>query len=158
MMKHPLLRFLLLAVLFAAPPLLHAQRELLSPDEIDLVEKKWPGMKKTSTGMRYLVLTEGHGPSPRPGDRVAVTYTGWLLADGKKFDEQIDPENAFKFRVKRGDVIVGWDQIIQMMKVGEKRVVVIPGSLAYGARGRPPDIPRDATLVFEMQLVQVTPP
>lgn len=158
MMKHPLLRFLLLAVVFAAPSLLHAQRELLSPDEIDLVEKKWPGMKKTSTGMRYLVLAEGHGASPKPGDRVAVTYTGWLLVDGKKFDEQTDPENAFKFRVKRGDVIIGWDQIIQMMKVGEKRIVVIPGSLAYGARGRPPDIPRDATLVFEMQLVQVTPP
>jgi FKBP-type peptidyl-prolyl cis-trans isomerase len=114
-------------------------------------------MKKTSTGLRYLVLTEGAGASPKPGDRVAVTYTGWLL-NGKKFDEQLDPDNALKFRVKRDDVILGWDQIIQLMKPGEKRIVVIPGSLAYGARGRPPDIPRDATLVFEMQLVKVTPP
>lgn len=156
-MNHPFLRFALLVLLLASTPFLHAQRERLTPEEIEIVDQKWPGTKKTSTGIRYLVLSEGSGPSPKPGDHIAVLYTGWLL-DGKKFDESVDPEKPFAFRVGRSEVIPGWDHLLPAMKLNEKRLVIIPGSLAYGSRGRPPVIPRDAPLVFEMQLVKITPP
>lgn len=155
-MTNPLLRLVLLVVLTLAAPLLHAQRERLTPDEIDYVEQKWPGTKKTGTGIRYLILKEGDGPSPKPGDRVGVYYTGTLLK-GEKFDERLAPGEPLNFRVARGDVIVGWDQILPMMKLNEKRVVIIPSELAYGARGRPPSIPRNSTLVFEMELASITP-
>ena len=155
-MTPPLLRLVLLVVLAFAAPLLHAQRERLTPDEIDYVEQKWPGTKKTGTGIRYLIVKEGDGPSPKPGDRVGVYYTGTLLK-GEKFDERLAPAEPLSFRVARGDVIVGWDQILPMMKLNEKRVVIIPSELAYGARGRPPSIPRNATLVFEMELSSITP-
>jgi FKBP-type peptidyl-prolyl cis-trans isomerase len=155
-MIRPLIRLILIGVLFATSPLLHAQRERLTPEEIEFVEKKWPGTKKTSTGIRYLVQHEGAGASPKPGDRVSVTYIGTLL-DGKKFDEHSDPADPLTFRLGREEVIEGWEQILQAMKVGEKRTVIIPGSLAYGSRGRAPLIGRDATLVFEMELVKINP-
>lgn len=157
-MTSPLLRLAFLVCLLGTTPLLHAQRERLTPEEIDQVEKSWPGTKKTSTGIRYLVLKPGDGPSPKSGDRVGVLYVGMLLKDGKKFDENLDPQRPMVFRVNRAEVIDGWDQIVPQMKLNEKRLVIVPGSLAYGSRGRAPAIPRDATLVFEMQLVSVSPP
>lgn len=150
----PLVLFVLLACL---APLLHAQRERLTPDEIDYVDKKWPGTKKTSTGIRYLILKHGDGEIPRPGDKVGVLYVGTLL-HGEKFDEQLDPAHPLTFRLDRGEVIAGWDQILEVMKLHEKRLVIIPSDLAYGSRGRAPSIPRDATLVFEMELVSVQHP
>jgi FKBP-type peptidyl-prolyl cis-trans isomerase len=150
-------RLVLFLAIACAAPSLHAQREHLSPDEINYVDKKWPGTKKTSTGIRYLILKPGDGPSPKDGHRVGVIYTGTLL-DGKKFDERLDPEHPLVFRVGREEVIVGWDQVLPLMKLHEKRLVIIPGILAYGSRGRAPTIPRDATLVFEMELVSIDPP
>jgi len=147
----------LLLLLACAAPLVHAQRERLSPDEIDYVDKKWPGTKKTATGIRYLVLQPGTGEKPKPGDKVGVLYVGTLL-HGEKFDENLDPKHPLTFRVDRGDVIAGWDQSVQMMKLHEKRLVIIPADLAYGSRGRAPAIPRDATLVFEMELVSIEHP
>jgi len=147
----------LLVLLACAAPLVHAQRERLSPDEIDYIDKKWPGTKKTATGIRYLVLKPGDGQKPKPGDKVGVLYVGTLL-HGEKFDENLDPNHPLTFRVDRGDVIPGWDQIMQAMKLHEKRLVIIPSDLAYGSRGRAPAIPRDATLVFEMELVSVEHP
>ena len=141
--------FLFTALLALSGPLLHAQRELLTPDQIEYVNKTWPHTKKTSTGMRYLVEKEGAGEHPKPGDEVSVLYVGKLLS-GEKFDEQLDPAHALVFRVARGAVIEGWDQIIQDMRKGEKRTVIIPSSLAYGSRGQAPRIPRDAVLVFEL--------
>lgn len=155
-MTRNLARLLLFLVLACITPWLHAQRERLSPDEIDYIEKKWPGTKKTSTGIRYLVLKPGDGPSPKDGQRVGVIYRGALL-DGKKFDERLDPEHPLIFRVGREEVIQGWDQLLPLMKLHEKRLAIIPGSLAYGSRGRAPTIPRDATLVFEMELVSIDP-
>lgn len=151
-----LARFVFLALLAGASPWLHAQRERLPPDEIEYAEKTWPGTKKTSMGIRYLILKPGDGPSPKDGDRVAMLYTGMLL-HGQKFDEQLDPAHALVFRVGREEVIAGWDQLLPMMKLHEKRLAIIPGSLAYGSRGRPPLIPRDATLVFEMELIAINP-
>jgi len=155
-MKHPLFRLLLIAVLTLTATELRAQRERLSPDEIEYVNKKWPGNKKSSTGIRYIIQKEGTGASPRTGDRVAVLYRGTLL-DGTQFDARQDPKEPLAFRVGRQDVILGWDHILPAMKVGEKRLAIIPGSLAYGHRGRPPTIGRNATLVFEMELIAINP-
>jgi len=153
-MIYPALRRILLVLIIGIAPALHAQRERLTPDEIEIVEKKWPGTKKTGTGIRYLVLKEGAGESPNAGDRVSVLYTGKLL-DGTQFDAHTDPADPLTFRLGRQEVIAGWEQILPVMKLNEKRLVIIPGSLAYGSRGRAPTIGRDATLVFEMELVKI---
>jgi FKBP-type peptidyl-prolyl cis-trans isomerase len=155
-MMHPILRLVLLSLVVFTTPSLLAQRERLTPEEIEIVEKKWPGTKKTSTGMRYIILQEGAGDSPKSGDRVGVLYVGTLL-DGTKFDEKKDPSDPLVFRVGRQEVITGWEQILPLMKLNEKRLVIIPGSLAYGSRGRAPLIGRDATLVFEMELIKINP-
>ena len=151
------LPLVLLVFLALTAPLLRAQRERLTPDDIEYVEKTWPGTKKTATGIRYLVLQPGSGERAHSGDKVGVTYTGRLL-HGEKFDEKLDPKDPLKFRLGRGEVIDGWDQILQLMKVHEKRLVIIPADLAYGSKGRAPTIPRDAVLVFEMELVSVEHP
>lgn len=155
-MTRSLLRLALFVLVLGQVPLLHAQRERLTPEEIEYVDQKWPGTKKTSTGIRYLVLEEGAGATPKQGDRVGVLYVGTLLR-GTKFDERKDPADPLAFRLGREEVILGWDQVVATMKLNEKRIVIIPGALAYGSRGRPPIIPRDATLVFEMTLISITP-
>lgn len=146
-------RVICLLVMLAAPVALRAQREKLPMEDLEFVEKTWPEAKKTSTGIRYLVLREGQGEIGRPGDRAAVLYIGRLL-NGTEFDRNVDREHPFTFRIGRGMVIQGWDQIMQQMKPGEKRLVIIPPELAYGTRGAPPKIPRDATLVFEMEVLE----
>ena len=144
--------FSLLALVLLSTPLLHAQREKLPPADLDYVEKTWPDAKKTNSGIRYVIQREGQGESPKPGDIVSVLYVGKLL-DGKIFDQYQEREQPFTFRIKREQVIEGWDQILQQMKRGEKRLVIIPPELAYGSRGQPPKIPRSATLVFEIDLL-----
>lgn len=144
---------LMLALLVAAPAL--AQREKLPLEDLEFVQKNFPAAKKTTTGLRYVVLREGQGPMPKPGNKVAVLYVGRLLQSGKVFNQVDDREHPFVFRVKRGEVIEGWEQILQMMKVGEKRLVIVPAEMAYGTRGRPPEVPRNATLIFEIDLLEV---
>ncbi len=140
------------AALLAAPAL-QAQREKLPPEDREFVEKNWPEAKKTTTGIRYIVMRPGEGTeTPKPGDKVNVLYVGRLI-DGKIFDQTGDPTQPFTFRVRREAVIEGWDQILQLMKKGEKRLVIIPPELAYGTRGQPPKIGRNATLVFEIELL-----
>ena len=82
-------------------------------------------------------------------------YVGTLLADGSKFDSSRDRPGNFKFVIGKGQVIKGWDKGIEGMKVGGKRVLVIPPKLGYGKRGSPPEIPGDATLVFDVELLAV---
>ena len=135
-------------------PALYAQREKLPPEDLEVVEKTWPQAKKTNSGIRYVVEREGTGVSPKPGNAVAVHYVGKLL-DGKIFDENHNPASPFTFRLGRDQVIQGWDQVLQLMKVGEKRLVIIPSELGYGSRGQPPKIPRNATLVFEIELLEI---
>jgi FKBP-type peptidyl-prolyl cis-trans isomerase len=139
----------LAAAIFA--PLAQAQREKLPPADLEYVEKTWPEAKKTTTGIRYVILQPGEGDMPKPGDKVNVLYVGKLL-DGKVFDQATEPDKPFTFRVRRDMVIEGWDQILQLMKRGEKRLVIIPPELAYGTRGQPPKIGRNQTLVFEIEL------
>jgi len=153
MRRAPLL-VILLAMLLA--PTLRAQREKLPPADLEFVEKTWPEAKKTTTGIRYIILKEGKGELAKPGDNAQVLYVGRLL-NGTVFDQYLNHDDPFAVRVARGMVIEGWDQILQLMKPGEKRLVIIPPELAYGARGSPPKIPRDATLVFEMELLGIKP-
>ena len=152
-----LLRPLLCVAVIAALalPALHAQREKLPPEDREFVEKTWPEAKKTNTGIRFIVLKEGSGAIGQPGDRVKVLYTGRLL-NGTIFDQKLDPKDPFTLRIGRGEVIRGWDQILQLMKAGEKRIVIVPPELAYGTRGQPPRIGRDATLVFEMEVIELS--
>lgn len=138
----------------AAVPAVQAQREKLPPDDLEQVEKTWPDAKKTTTGIRYVILKEGQGELVRPGDKVSVLYVGKLL-NGKVFDKAEHADKPFSFRVRREEVIEGWDQIVQFMKPGEKRLVIVPPELAYGTRGQPPLIPRNSTLVFEMEIIGV---
>lgn len=146
---------LIAGVTLAAPA--WAQREKLTPDEYDQVYSKWPNIQKINTGVRYLIEKPGTGRLAQPGDMVYVLYTGMLL-DGTKFEENWDAAHALHFRLDRGQMIKGWDEILQHMKVGERRLVVIPAELAYGDRGDPPKIPRGAVLVFDMQLIRAEPP
>jgi FKBP-type peptidyl-prolyl cis-trans isomerase len=150
------LKFLLLFWIIGSTgiPAIFAQREKLPPEDLEFVEKHWPDAKKTNTGIRYIIQREGTGDIPKPGNRVAVLYVGRLL-NGTVFDEQMDKADPFVFRVRREEVIQGWDEILQLMKVGEKRLVIIPPELAYGTRGQPPKIGRNATLVFEIELLEI---
>ncbi len=149
------LRFAAVALaLFAAPVLLHAQRERIPPDDLDIVEKRWPDAKKTITGIRYVVEQSGKGALLESGNKVMVTYVGSLLS-GTVFDKQLDRDHPFTFRLDRGEVIVGWDQIFQLMRPGDKWLLIIPPELAYGRRGSPPKVPSYATLVFEVEVVGI---
>ena len=142
-----------LLALCAAP--LQAQREKLPMEDLDFVEKKWPNAKRTYTGLRYIVLKPAADPksaTPEAGTLCSVLYKGMLL-DGTVFDETADPKAPLRSRIGRGELIQGWDEALQRMRVGEKWLLIVPPEMAYGARGRPPTIKRDATLVFEMELV-----
>ena len=98
-------------------------------------------------------LVTGKGPEAVRGKTVEVHYTGWLTG-GSQFDSSAGGP-PFSFRLGAGEVIEGWDRGVAGMKVGGKRRLTIPPELGYGARGAPPDIPPDATLVFEVELVAV---
>ena len=96
----------------------------------------------------------GTGAEAVAGQRVSVHYTG-TLTNGQKFDSSRDRGKPFQFHLGRGEVIKGWDQGVAGMKVGGSRKLTIPPELAYGARGFPPVIPPNSTLVFDVELVAV---
>jgi FKBP-type peptidyl-prolyl cis-trans isomerase len=108
----------------------------------------------TATGLVYEELVIGEGAVAEGGQRVKVHYTGWLT-DGTKFDSSKDRNDPFEFHLGRGQVIAGWDQGVEGMKVGGRRKLTIPPQLAYGARGAGGVIPPHATLVFEVELLAV---
>lgn len=151
------LRTLLLLCLLLTPAAVFAQREKLPPEDLEIVEKTWPTALRTSTGLRTMILQDSDGPSPKKGDIVSVVYVGKLL-DGTIFDQATDPAHPFTFRVGRGQVIEAWEEGMQLLKIGQRRLFIVPFELGYGTRGNPPKIPRRATLVFEVELLAINPP
>ena len=117
-------------------------------------DKKKEKIVKTDSGLQYVDLKVGDGAEAKKGDRVEVHYTGWLK-DGKKFDSSVDRGEPFEFPLGAGKVIKGWDEGIIGMKVGGKRTLVIAPSKGYGARGAGGVIPPNATLLFDVELLEV---
>ena len=108
------------------------------------------------SGIRYHDEVVGEGESPRPGQWVTVHYTGWLDDQGKpgrKFDSSRDRGDPFQFMIGMGQVISGWDIGVSTMKVGGRRILVLPPEHGYGARGAGGVIPPNATLIFDVELL-----
>ncbi|WP_276075783.1 FKBP-type peptidyl-prolyl cis-trans isomerase [Polyangium mundeleinium] len=125
-----------------AEPRAAAPREPEKPEPADLIKED---------------ITVGTGPEAREGDKVKVHYTGRLLKTNFMFDSSVGKE-PLEFQLGKGEVIKGWDEGVAGMKVGGKRKLTIPSKLGYGDDGSPPKIPGKATLVFEVELLEVTSP
>lgn len=108
--------------------------------------------QETASGLKYYELREGTGDTPLPTSKVKVHYSGWTL-DGKQFDSSVQRGTPAEFPLN--GVIKGWTEGVGSMKVGGKRKLVIPYALAYGEGGRPPAIPQRATLVFDVELLEI---
>ena len=108
----------------------------------------------TASGLKYVDQVVGKGASPVAGKQVTVHYTG-TLENGKKFDSSVDRKQPFKFIIGVGQVIQGWDEGVMTMKVGGKRKLIIPSKLGYGAAGAGGVIPPNATLLFDVELLDV---
>ncbi|MDI3283042.1 FKBP-type peptidyl-prolyl cis-trans isomerase [Polyangium sp. 15x6] len=126
----------------SAEPRAAAPREPEKPEPADLIKED---------------ITVGTGPEAREGDKVKVHYTGRLLKTNFMFDSSVGKE-PFEFELGKGEVIKGWDQGVAGMKVGGKRKLTIPSKLGYGDDGSPPKIPGKATLVFDVELLEVVSP
>lgn len=116
-----------------------------------------PELDVSPSGLQHQDLVVGMGAQPKPGDRLAVHYEGWL-ADGTKFDSSRDRGEPFVFTLKAQpfpEVIAGWDEGIATMRVGGKRRLVVPPALAYGAEGAAGVIPPNATLTFDVELLEI---
>lgn len=133
--------------------------------EISLVEVKAPRVATkvdekdyttTASGLKYYDLKVGTGETPAAGQTVVVHYTGWL-EDGTQFDSSLDRDEPFSFAFGQGEVIPGWDEGVATMKVGGVRQLVIPAELAYGESGAGAVIPPNATLIFEVELLEIQP-
>jgi peptidylprolyl isomerase len=141
-------RLAIVAACLAMAPSLARGQESIDPAK----------MTKTDSGLRYQDLTAGNGEMPRRGQTCVMHYTGWLWEDGKKgkkFDSSRDRGAPFSFAIGVGQVIPGWDEGVATMKVGGKRLLLIPPALGYGERGAGGVIPPNATLLFDVELLGV---
>jgi len=117
-------------------------------------EKKDEKVVTTASGLKYVELKVGDGKEAKEGSKVKVHYTG-TLENGKKFDSSLDKGQPYPVTIGKSSVIKGWHEGLTGMKEGGKRKLIIPPDLAYGAEGRPPQIPPNATLIFEVEAVEV---
>jgi FKBP-type peptidyl-prolyl cis-trans isomerase FklB len=117
--------------------------------------KKKPGVKTTASGLEYKVEKEGTGPQPKATDTVTVNYRGTLI-DGTEFDSSYKRGQPATFPLN--GVIKGWTEGLQLMKAGSKYQFFVPSNLAYGERSVSPEIGPNATLIFEVELLEVKPP
>jgi peptidylprolyl isomerase len=112
----------------------------------------------TSSGLQITDTKVGEGAAPKTGQTCVMHYTGWLYQNGekgKKFDSSVDRGEPFEFAIGTHQVIRGWDEGVATMKVGGKRTLIIPPELGYGARGAGGVIPPNATLIFDVELLDV---
>jgi peptidylprolyl isomerase len=135
----------LLATLIAVPA-------YAAPKEVKKTEVK---AVTTASGLKYSDLVVGKGASPVAGKKVKVHYTG-TLENGKPFDSSVERKEPFSFVIGVGQVIPGWDEGVMTMKVGGKRKLIIPSKLGYGASGAGGVIPPNATLLFDVELLDVS--
>ena len=112
--------------------------------------------KTTKGGVKYETLQEGTGPQLKSGQAATFHYVG-SLEKGKVFDTTRKSNEPRKFRIGIDPLIKGWEEAIPGMKVGEIRKMIIPPALGYGEEGKPPEIPPNATLIFEVELVEIVP-
>jgi FKBP-type peptidyl-prolyl cis-trans isomerase len=120
-------------------------------------EDPYADFTTTESGMKYKTTKEGDGGIPVAGQQVKTQYTGWLddFDSIKKFDSSRDRGRAFSFKVGAGQVIRGWDEAFMSMKVGERRLIILPPRLGYGDRGAGGVIPGGATLYFDVELLAI---
>lgn len=127
--------------------------ERIIPKAFDIEGKE---VKKTESGLQYIMVQEGVGDFPVVGDQVFVHYTGYL-EDGKIFDSSVERGQPLPFPLGQGRVIKGWDEGVALLKKGGKARLIIPPELAYGERGYPGLIPENATLTFDVELMGIKP-
>ena len=145
----------LAAALAVAPAVADDVKPTPAPEAAKKSESK---MRTTPSGLQYEDIKEGTGATPKSGQTCVMDYTGWLWengAKGKKFDSSVDRGTPFEFPLGQGRVIKGWDEGVATMKVGGKRLLLIPAQLGYGSRGAGGVIPPNATLLFEVELIAV---
>lgn len=118
------------------------------------LDKLAAGFQKTDSGLRYQILQKGDGVQAEKGKNISVHYKG-QLADGTVFDSSYQRKQPIDFTVGIGQVIRGWDEGLQLLRVGDKARLVIPSGLAYGSQGAGGVIPPDATLIFDVELMAV---
>ncbi len=140
-------------VVFAQTPTNKPKVQVVRPNPNAPTKVTGDGVK-TESGLQYWDIKLGLGPIAKAGDHVKVHYTGWLTT-GKKFDSSVDANQPYEFALGQSEVIKGWDEGVAGMKVGGKRQLRIPPELAYGEAGHPPQIPQNATLVFDVQLLAI---
>ena len=128
-----------------------AEARIKADQELD---KLAAGFSKTPSGLRYQIIQNGNGPKAEKGKQISVHYKG-QLADGQVFDSSYQRKEPIDFTVGIGQVIKGWDEGLQLLSVGDKARLVIPSDLAYGSQGAGGVIPPDATLIFDVELMDV---
>jgi peptidylprolyl isomerase len=143
----------------AAWAVIEAEARVRRDADTALIEQKYPGAELSPSGVRSVILKQGDGPRPRPGDTVSMIYKGMFLS-GEVFDSSDFHGGPQEFPVGQGRILPGWEETALDMRRGEKRVAVIPPELAYGEYGFKDKqgrevIPPNAFLVFELELVQI---
>ncbi len=160
-MRKPFAICCVLAITVAGSALqVEAKNKLVDPKEAvakSAAPALGPGTVTTPSGLQYKDIKVGTGPSPKHGQAVVVHYTGWLFPSGEKFDSSVDRKLPFNFCLGIGGVIKGWDEGVATMKLGGKRLLLIPPNLAYGDKGAGSKVPANATLKFEVELLKLLP-